>query len=259
MIKNKQTGNRITAVYLPVISGLLCFVILALLVTPNITRFYVTHIKYKVNDGITEDLKQSELFADLESGKSICFLGDSITRGSATGGIPWYQSVSPYIKGKVTNFSKSGWMVKDLIESGSSIPVSDIYVVAIGINDIIFSKNERTSPDSSEYVKRLEQLARIIEDKSSEAKIYFITPWPISNSNNTLDERFNHFHDAIIEWCESEDYICIDSQPIIDEVRDVDGSEKYMYDEVHPNSTNGVALYCYAVLKAGQERKTAKL
>ncbi len=258
MAKTQNTAKRSTTIYLLVTFVLLCFVLLAFIISPKIARFYVTQIKYDVNGGITETLKDSELFSDLESGKSICFLGDSITKGTVTGGIPWYKPVLPYIKGEVFNLSDTGWMVKDLIDRESGIPVVEIYVVAIGVNDILLPDDERASSNSSEYVKRLEQLARIIKSKSSDAKIYFVTPWPFYNWGSLCDERSVQFHDAIIKWCSRTDYICIDAQPIITEIINVEDRMKYMCDTIHPNSANGIKLYCYAVLKTEYDRKTSK-
>ena len=253
--KAKSIGIRKATVFLLVAFVLLCFALLAVVFSPNIRHYYLTHIKYNANAGITKKLKDSELFADFESGKSICFLGDSITEGTVTGGIPWYLPVLPYIKGDVSNFSHTRWMVKDLIDRESNIPVSDIYVVAIGINDILLPYDERTSSSASEYVKRLERLARIIKDKSPKAKIYFVTPWPFYNWGSLCDERSIQFHDAIIDWCSNTEYICIDSLPIITTIINLEGRNKYMCDTLHPNSTNGVELYCYAVLQAEHDRK----
>ena len=250
-----RAGIRKTTVFLLVTFVLLCLALLLSVFSPNIRHWYLTRIKYNVNGGITKKLKDSELFSDFESGKSICFLGDSITEGTVTGGIPWYQPVLPYVKGEVSNFSHTRWMVKDLINRQYNIPVADIYVVAIGINDILLPYDERTSTTSAEYVKRLGQLAQIIKDKSPNAKIYFVTPWPFYNWGNLCDERSIQFRAALIEWCKGSDYICIDSQPIITTIMDVEGRQKYMCDTLHPNSTNGVELYCFAVLQAEHNRK----
>lgn len=75
---------------------------------------------------MTSNLKESEPYRDMQSGKSFCFLGDSITAGTEIDGIPWYQPLIPYIKVNILNPSCGGWMVTHLIEESDKIPVSDI-------------------------------------------------------------------------------------------------------------------------------------
>ena len=96
---------------------------------PKIDHYRILHQRYELYGGMTDDLKDSELYKDLQSGKPICFLGDSITFGATTNGVPWYQPMVPYIKGKVFNYSTSGWQVKDLINNIDNIPVADIYII----------------------------------------------------------------------------------------------------------------------------------
>ena len=59
-----------------------------------------TEPSYELNHGLLEDM---------ESGMSFCFVGDSITRGSVTDDIPWYEPMKPFITGEIMNFSEGGW------------------------------------------------------------------------------------------------------------------------------------------------------
>ena len=83
------------------------------------------------------DLKDSELFDDMQSGRSFCFLGDSITNGTMSDGIPWYHHLEKYIKGDVLNLSHSGWTSDNLVAEKENIPEADLYVIAIGVNDVV--------------------------------------------------------------------------------------------------------------------------
>ena len=55
------------------------------------------------------------LLEDMESGKSFCFVGDSITRGSVTDDIPWYEAIHPRRDNELL-----GWRMDIYVARGSS-------------------------------------------------------------------------------------------------------------------------------------------
>lgn len=210
-----------------------------------------------LNGGLTDELKDSELYKDMSGGGSFCFIGDSITNGTYTDGIPWYQPLTQYISGEIMNFSQKGWMVQDLIEHRNDIPVADNYVIAIGINDVLFHNYENASVTATEYIKHIEELSVILLEISPKAKLYFITPWVFFDLEDNYFERGNQYRTALIEWCNNSDFICINPEPIILSVIDKNNVKDYMYDSIHPNATGGAALYSYAVLKDSHDQRKA--
>ena len=193
---------------------------------------------------MNDELKNSELFEDMQSGKSICFIGDSITYGFNKGGIPWYEPLVPYIRGEILALSYGGWKTSDLI-------------VAIGVNDVIhFDINsEDAIGDAEEYRERLEQFSSIVLGISPDAKFYFVAPWPFFYENDTFENRTSLYCETLEEWCDESGYIYIDPNPFILPIVEEDGLSKYSDDGLHPNAPDGVALYSYAVLIAEHDRR----
>ena len=222
---------------------------------PEITQYIRMHRRYEIYGGMTDELKDSEFFEDMQSGKSFCFLGDSITYGSLTEGIHWYQPLIPYIKGDISILSHGGWAVKNLIDEGYNIPEADIYVIAIGINDILFPNDDDSAHTPENYASRCSQLGDILTSRSPGAKIYFIAPWSFVNRDISFVKRGDQFRNALEEWCTDTDYRYINPDPVIQSVIAEEGSGKYMCNDFHPNAPKGVGLFSYAVLKDAHKIK----
>ena len=217
-------------------------------------RIKSIHPKCVLYGGLTDELKESELYEDMQSGESICFVGDSITSGWATDGIPWYEPLVPYIQGDISNTSVAGYTVIDMINSKNDIPYADIYVIAIGINDVSVLKPNESAATSEEYIERIDQLSQIIWSISPKAKLYFIAPWPYITEVESINERHVQFSNALKVWCSESDAIYLDPKDTILSVMNKDGISKYTQDGLHPNAPEGVGLYSYAVLKADHDR-----
>ena len=254
-----KVKQRKTTVFLSAIFIFLVLLLLSIIfVMPAYEKFYYTRIKYPVYGGMTEELKDSELFIDMKSGKSFCFLGDSITNGSETNGISWYQPLIPYIKGSISELSCGGWRVSDLINEKDNIPNADIYVIAIGINDSVWNKYSVSARTPEEYAERIGQLTEIIRTLSPDAKIYYIAPWIFFNQGEDAPQRVEQYRKALENRCEKNGCVYINPVPVLTDVLNKTDVSKYMKDDVHPNTPDGVGLYSYAVLKADHERKAAK-
>lgn len=257
MNNTSKTSSRKTIVILTAILVLLVLLGLVIALIPAYDHYYLTHVKYPVYGGMTKELKDCELYDDMRSGRSICFLGDSITSGAETKGIPWYQPLIPYIKGNISNLSCGGWQVYHLNHQQEYIPVSDIYVVAIGINDIGFPKSMYGAHSGEEYVRDLEKLAGIIKEVSPNAKIYFIAPWIFFDKGEECEKAGVDFRKALADWSSKTEYIGIDPVPVLSSEINSGNRDHYLLDGVHPNSPYGTGMYSYAVLKADHDRRAA--
>ena len=222
---------------------------------------YPRHIHLKlaaeceIYGGLTDALRDSELFEDMQSGKSFCFIGDSITKGSVIWDVSWYEPLKPYINGNIQNMAKGGWVVNDVLTHADRIPAAEVYVIAIGVNDIIRVEDADYAATGDEYVSRLQTLCEYISVLSPGAKIYIIAPWPIFTDDNGIITRSSEFTDALITWCNTTEYICIDPLPVIYEVMDAEGPGRFMYNSCHPNAPDGVGLFSYAVLQQEHLRR----
>lgn len=232
-------------------------VILLLLILAFLAVCFINRNKYRIYGGMTAELKDSDLFEDLSSGRSVCFLGDSITAGNEINGICWYEPLTPYIKGNTSNISRGGWMVENLIEQGENIPEADIYIIAIGINDIIFRDGVKASATPEDFAQKCSLLAETIKGISPDAIIYFIAPWSFTGQDETINNLGISFRNALQEMCTGSGYQYINPDPIIISVFNEEGAGKYMHNTLHPNAPQGVGLYSYAVLKAAHEQRAA--
>lgn len=186
---------------------------------------------------MTQELQSSELFADLESGGSVCFVGDSITAGTETKGLGWYEPLVPYIKGEVKRFADRGWTSRDLLEHKDEMPNADIYVIAIGVNDVTRPQDGAATPE--EFVENLEALTEGLE-----GKVYYIAPWNVDGCPETSVQRRQAYADCLRNWSET----AIDPYPAIRAAFDKEGEQRFMRNELHPNLRRGLGLYSYAVL-----------
>ena len=244
-----------TSIVLSVVLGVLVICSLSVIaIYPAAKKYYVDHRSYKIYGGMTDELKESEFYEDMQSGKSFCFLGDSITSGSVTDGIPWYQPLTPYITGTVSNLSHGGWSVNNLIDETDNIPDADIYVIAIGINDILFPEDESSCQTALEFATKCKELGDMLTTSSPGSKIYFITPWSFVDTDKSFVERGNKFRSALVQICIAKGYRYINPDPVIQSVIADEGSSKYMYNDFHPNAPDGVGLFSYAVLKDAHDR-----
>ena len=203
---------------------------------------------YPVYGGMTAELKDSGLYEDMISGKSFCFAGDSITYGTETGGVTWYDPLVQYIKGDISNFSYGGWSSEMLASKAEEIPVADIYVIAIGINDVLFSDDALGAVTPEEYISNLEILTDTLTAHNPDAKFYFITPWIFFDRPARINELRDAFSNALINWCDNRTRICIDPYRITLSVIESEGRDRFMFNSFHPNGTRGVGLFSYAVL-----------
>ena len=250
----KKVKSRKTAIALSVVFALLVLALLGIIFYPDINDYMLRQQNNRLYGGMTAELKDSTLYKDLKSGKSICFLGDSITSGYHTDEVPWYQPLTPHIKGEVYNFSRSGWTINNLIDNSEKIPAADIYIIAIGINDILFYDESYASHTSDEFAQNAGKLTSLIKDRSSEAKIYYVSPWTFCDLKQSYFDRGDEYRQALASYCESSGCIYINADPVISSVLADEGFEKYMFNQFHPNAPDGIGLFSYAVLKAAHDQ-----
>ena len=205
---------------------------------------------------ITNDMK-GELYNDLTSTKSVCFVGDSITYGTKNGGVPWYEPLLPQIKGEVLNMSFGGWTTLDILNHKEEIGKADLYVIAIGTNDVRYADPEVGADNAEDYKTNITAIRDYILSISPDAKIWFIAPWTSTDGDTvsplSIDEvivRRSDFSDALKSFCDETDCGYIDPNPMIDAYLLKYSRSSILLDHIHPNVSRGVDFYCEAVLKS---------
>lgn len=204
---------------------------------------------------LNNQMKQGILYKTLAQKDSVCFIGDSVTQGSKNGGYPWYEPLEPYLSGKaIYNYSKNGATVSDIIVDVALIPPAQLYVIALGTNDVRY-RNASCAMTPQDYINRLEDLKNKLLAQSPNAQFIFIAPWystdgdpfsPLPFAQKTaLNETYSQ---ALLDYCHANGLGYIDPNPYIRQALDTYPRDIYLLDHIHPNAGKGIALYTRAAL-----------
>lgn len=205
---------------------------------------------------LTAEMKNSTLFKAIEKADTICFVGDSVTEGTKNGGCPWYEPIEEHIPNKnVLNYSKGGCTVSYMVDYCNEIPTADLYVIALGTNDVRYRSSDSCAMTSDEYTARIEELVKSLQKKNGSAEFVFIAPWYSTDGDpfcdlsfSEKDELNNSFSNALEEYCAENNYGYINANPYIADKLSKSPDRNYLLDHIHPNSTEGVKMYSEAVM-----------
>ncbi len=204
---------------------------------------------------ITDEMKSGKFFKKISQAENICFLGDSLTEGTKNGGCPWYEPITEHTNADITNCSKGGATVKYLIDNADMIPSADLYVIAIGTNDVRYRNAETCAMTSDEYIKSIDTLKSIILKKNKNAEFIFIAPWYSTDGDTASSLRFSEknalneeYSSALSDYSKKSGDTFINPNEYIKQKLYENSDRKYLLDHIHPNATEGVVMYCEAVL-----------
>lgn len=207
---------------------------------------------------VTEEMKNSEIYKLINESKNICFVGDSITAGSRNGGYGWYEPLMAAFEGKTVY--KEAWdsaTTKTLLKNSDKISANkaDIYVVAIGTNDVRYRDKKTCAIDSDTYVKNIKTLIDKITTLNKSAKFVLISPWLSLNNDpysklevDKRDAMLKEYGERLEIYCEKNGYLFIDANEAIYKELQNYLTENYMLDHIHPNANEGIELYSKKVL-----------
>lgn len=204
---------------------------------------------------LDEQMESSAIFESLTGAESVCFIGDSITQGTKNGGAPWYEPLTSYIEGDIHNLSYGGWTTVNIIENLGDLPEADVYVVAIGTNDVRYDNAEFGAATPEGYGANMETIRSTIRQVNPDCEIWFIAPWIAFDGDQVspfpvdeVRERRIQFSDVLEQMCEQSGDHYIDPNDYIDNVVSHSRQTDYLLDWIHPNIRRGIGLYCEAVL-----------
>lgn len=207
---------------------------------------------------ITDEMR-GEFYQALTATENVCFIGDSLTEGTRNGGVPWFEPIEHLVRGKIFNVSRGGVTTKILLERLAEMiqTNADLFVVAVGANDVRYRNPDICAMTPAEYVANLQQLRNGIRKKIPAAKFIFIAPWTSTDgdliSALPFDDKIklnDAYSSALENWCVAQGEIFINANPYIDARLKVFPHKDYLVDFIHPNASKGVALYAEAVLSA---------
>lgn len=209
---------------------------------------------------ITEDMKKSEIYKLINDSKTICFVGDSITAGSRNGGYGWYEPLMAAFEGKTVY--REAWdsaTTKTLLENSDEISAkkADIYVIAIGTNDVRYRNKKTCAMDSATYVENVKTLIEKIITLNKSAKFVLVSPWLSINNDpysklktEQRDEMLKEYGDKLKIYSKENRYLFIDPNQSIYEEFMKFSTEEYLLDHIHPNAGEGIKLYSKKILLA---------
>lgn len=197
--------------------------------------------------------KDSAMIRAIAEANCICFVGDSITEGTKNGGYGWYEPIAEgFPQKKFSLFAKGGetsvW-VKDNASAIAAID-ADLYVIAIGCNDIRYRNPTICAMTPEEYIDNLS----VLVEKLRDAKFVFIVPWysrtfdpyckiPLSEKRAVYDE----YAKALKEYSEKIGALFVDPNPVLD----IENKHRnVLVDHIHPDASEGIRAYAAACLMA---------
>jgi lysophospholipase L1-like esterase len=131
----------------------------------------------------------------------------------------------------------------------------DLYIIAIGTNDIRYRNKKLCAMDSMEYVKNIDGIVSFIRSKRADTRFVFISPWPSlwydPLSNIPEKEKIDLMHaytNTLDAFCEKNKFLFINPADKITRVLTTQISSNYLVDFIHPNASDGIILYSRTVL-----------
>lgn len=204
----------------------------------------------------TEEMKEGVLYRALENADTVCFIGDSLTEGTKNGGCPWYEPIEEYLGGKsVCNYSKGGCTVSYMNQHSDEIPAADLYVIALGANDVRYRDESQCAMTAEDYIGEIDRLRTVLLEKNASAGFVFIAPWystdadpfcPLSFEAKTqLNEEYS---EALENYCHERKLGFVNANPYIRNMLIKNPDSLFLLDHIHPNSVQGVIMYSQAAL-----------
>ena len=226
--------------------------------------FFINNSFYDFNENqrnfckTLEKYSENEIYKTIKISKSITFIGDSITEGTKNGFHPWYEPmIKCFINKKIINISKGGNTIKMIINNYANKIMnskSDLYIVAIGTNDIRYRDSSGCAMNSNEYISQIKKLVDLINN--NQCKFIFIAPW-LSSSDDTVS-KINHFDkqqlikeysSELKNYTQNNNFFYVDPNEYIEKII-LKNKRKYMMDFIHPNNKDGIELYSKAIFKS---------
>ena len=210
---------------------------------------------------LTDKMKSGILYKAISKAQSICFIGDSVTEGTKNGGCPWYEPILDYIpEKKVSNYSKGGCTVSYMTGLADKIPVSDLYVIALGTNDVRYRDSSVCAMTPDDFVREIDALKNKLSSHSQKAEFVFIAPWYSTDGDIYCDMSYNEktdlndeYSSALEKYCKEKSLGFINANNYIKNVLKTSPDNIYLLDHIHPNASKGVVMYSEAVLSSNKK------
>jgi lysophospholipase L1-like esterase len=131
---------------------------------------------------------------------------------------------------------------------------SDLYIIAIGTNDVRYRDPEICAMTKEEYIENIKNIVKFAKFNNKNSNFLFISPWlsmPDDNISKLKEKEKNKLLDeygkSLKNYCEKNNYLYIN--PNLSILRSIKNNKrKYIIDQIHPNENDGIELYSESVL-----------
>ena len=154
---------------------------------------------------------------------------------------------------KIKNISKGSYTTKLILKNFKDKLIdskTDLYIIAIGINDIRYRKESICAMDSKKYIKQIEKIVELVNNNSN---FIFISPWfslsydKLSKLNhNDKMELIKKYSSQLEKYSKKNNYIFVNPNKYLEKII-TKNTDKYMVDYIHPNSNKGIELYSKSI------------
>lgn len=204
---------------------------------------------------LSEQMKNGTLYMSINKADTICFIGDSVTEGTNNGGCPWYEPIEELFPDKtILQYAKGGCTVSYMTERANEIPAADLYVIALGTNDVRYRDETICAMTPEAYVEEINALKTKLSEKC-DAEFVFIAPWYSTDGDPFCTMSFSEKTALNKEYCASLENYCdtyscgyINANSYIEKMLSTAPDQTYLLDHIHPNAARGVIMYSEAVL-----------
>lgn len=214
----------------------------------NMTPLWELNTKYQDN----------QLYQLINEANSVTFIGDSITEGTKNNLQPWYLPLmSGFRDKKITNISKGSYTTllmlntyeKEILKSNS-----DVYVIALGTNDVRYRNKKNCAMTSEQYVVNIDKIINLIYQSNEDAKIVLIAPWMTLDDDKISklppaekDAMIDAYSEALKQYSIENEFLYINPNPYLRNFFKNNDYKNYMVDAIHPNEFLGLIVYSEAV------------
>ena len=169
----------------------------------------------------------------------------------------------------VLRFAEGSRTSRWLLDNASKIAKieAEIFVVAIGCNDIRYRDSQICAMTAAEFISNLDRLVSTIKETNPTASFAFVAPWRSLHFDANFNvpsqsERmkiYNEYTLALSDFCHQYGYLFLDPNPFIfknmlsPNIRLSEGND-ILKDFIHPNAYTGIAAYSNAVVQCSQTR-----
>ncbi len=209
-----------------------------------------------------KEYEKSRLIQIIKDAKSVCFVGDSITDGMKNGGYGWYEPMMQLFPDVIVSAFALGGQTSTYLRNNKETIANkkaEVYVIAIGCNDIRYRNPEICAMDEETYIANIDAIRQQVLLVRPDAKFVFVSPWRSLEPDPycyTSEENkialYNRYAKALKQYADKVGTLYLDPNPYIAQLlcNEPKIREDIFIDHIHPNADMGIRVFSEACILA---------